>query len=104
MRGIAHLFEGHRRTLRKKRSPPSPFRQGHHGLLRWAERLPNSNFPPRYNVAPTDQIPIVRVDPRDDMRELTMARWGLLQSRGSKGLPIGDDHNLGGSRPIVLAH
>jgi putative SOS response-associated peptidase YedK len=42
------------------------------------ERLPQSNFPPRYNVAPTDQIPIVRVDPRDNTRELTMARWGLI--------------------------
>jgi NAD(P)-dependent dehydrogenase (short-subunit alcohol dehydrogenase family) len=28
------------------------------------ERLPASNFPPCYNVAPTDQIPVVRVDPR----------------------------------------
>ena len=28
-------------------------------------------FPPRYNIAPTDQIPIVRIDPRDGDRELT---------------------------------
>ena len=41
-------------------------------------RLPDSNFPPRYNVAPTDQIPVVRVDPRDGERELVMARWGLV--------------------------
>src|SRR4051812_2328277 len=41
-------------------------------------RLPQSNFPPRYNTAPTDQIPIVRVDPRDGERELVMARWGLV--------------------------
>jgi putative SOS response-associated peptidase YedK len=41
-------------------------------------RVPRLNFPPRYNVAPTDQIPIVRVDPRDGERELTMARWGLI--------------------------
>ncbi len=52
-------------------------REAYKRLFR-AERLPNSNFPPRYNVAPTDQIPIVRVDPRDDTRELTMARWGLV--------------------------
>jgi putative SOS response-associated peptidase YedK len=43
-----------------------------------AMRLPQSNFPPRYNIAPTDQIPIVRVDPRDGTRELAMARWGLI--------------------------
>ena len=41
-------------------------------------RLPESNFPPRYNVAPTDQIPIVRIDPRDGEREIVMARWGLV--------------------------
>ena len=45
-----------------------------------ALRLPQSNFPPRYNIAPTDQIPIVRIDPRDGTRELTMARWGLIPS------------------------
>jgi putative SOS response-associated peptidase YedK len=42
------------------------------------KRLPQSNFPPRYNIPPTDQIPIVRVDPRDGERELVMARWGLI--------------------------
>jgi putative SOS response-associated peptidase YedK len=41
-------------------------------------RTPRSNFPPRYNIAPTDQIPIVRIDPRDGERELVMARWGLI--------------------------
>jgi putative SOS response-associated peptidase YedK len=43
-----------------------------------AMRLPESNFPPRYNVAPTDPIPIIRIDPRDGERELAMARWGLI--------------------------
>jgi putative SOS response-associated peptidase YedK len=52
-------------------------REAYKNLFR-AERLPQSNFPPRYNIAPTDPIPIVRVDPRDGTRELTMARWGLI--------------------------
>jgi len=43
-----------------------------------ARRLPQSNFPPRYNIAPTDPVPIIRVDPRDGLRELVMARWGLV--------------------------
>src|SRR5262245_19637296 len=47
-------------------------------LLFKAEQLPESNFPPRYNIAPTDQIPIIRIDPRDHKRELVMARWGLV--------------------------
>jgi len=52
-------------------------RDAYAGLFR-AVRVPRSNFPPRYNVAPTDQIPIVRVDPRDGEREVVMARWGLI--------------------------
>jgi len=47
-------------------------------LLFGARRLPQSNFPPRYNIAPTDEIPIIRVDPRDGERELVMVRWGLV--------------------------
>ncbi len=47
------------------------------GLFK-VQRLAQSNFPPRYNIAPTDQIPIVRIDPRDGEREVVMARWGLI--------------------------
>jgi putative SOS response-associated peptidase YedK len=52
-------------------------RDAYRGLFK-AQRLPKSNFPPRYNIAPTDQIPIVRIDPRDGKREVIMARWGLI--------------------------
>jgi putative SOS response-associated peptidase YedK len=52
-------------------------RDAYRGLFK-ANRLPKSNFPLRYNIAPTDQIPIVRIDPRDDEREVVMARWGLI--------------------------
>ena len=52
-------------------------REAYKALFR-PERLPQSNFPPRYNIAPTDPVPIIRVDPRDGERELTMARWGLI--------------------------
>jgi putative SOS response-associated peptidase YedK len=52
-------------------------REAYKGLYK-AMRLPKSNFPPRYNIAPTDPIPIVRIDPRDGKREVTMARWGLI--------------------------
>ena len=39
-------------------------RDAYRGLFK-VNRLPKSNFPLRYNIAPTDQIPIVRIDPRD---------------------------------------
>jgi putative SOS response-associated peptidase YedK len=52
-------------------------RDAYRGLFK-AQRIAQSNFPPRYNIAPTDQIPIVRIDPRDGEREVIMARWGLI--------------------------
>src|SRR6188472_121853 len=52
-------------------------RDAYRGLFK-ANRLPKSNFPLRYNIAPTDQIPLVRIDRRDGEREVVMARWGLI--------------------------
>src|SRR3984957_20548738 len=34
------------------------------------------NFPPRYNVAPTQPIPVVRL--HDGKRSFALMRWGLL--------------------------
>jgi len=33
---------------------------------------------PRYNIAPTDQIPTVRQNPSRPARELSLMRWGLI--------------------------
>jgi putative SOS response-associated peptidase YedK len=35
---------------------------------------PTPNFPPSWNVAPTDQLPIVRFHPKDRQRSLDMMR------------------------------
>ncbi len=40
--------------------------------------LEQPNFPPRYNVAPTQPIPIVRLV--DGKRHFALVRWGLLPS------------------------
>jgi putative SOS response-associated peptidase YedK len=44
-------------------------------LFRYGEQ---PNFPPRYNVAPTQPVPIVRLV--DGKRSFTLMRWGLLPS------------------------
>ena len=41
---------------------------------------PPPNLPPRYNVAPTQNVPIVRRPKDTDGRELVLARWGLIPS------------------------
>ena len=35
---------------------------------------------PRYNVAPTQSVPIIRQNPKEPRRELSLARWGLVPS------------------------
>ena len=61
-------------------------------------RLPQSNFPPRYNIAPTDQVPIVRIDPRDGMREVVVARPPIHEAPNH---PVaGDDEVLHGRRQV----
>jgi putative SOS response-associated peptidase YedK len=37
-----------------------------------------SNFPPRYNIAPTQPIPLVRLEQGE--RHFALARWGLIPS------------------------
>jgi putative SOS response-associated peptidase YedK len=44
-------------------------------LFRYQEQ---PNFPPRYNVAPTQPIPIVRLT--EGQRQFALVRWGLLPS------------------------
>jgi putative SOS response-associated peptidase YedK len=42
-------------------------------LFRYREQ---PNFPPRYNVAPTQPVPIVRIV--EDRRQFALVRWGLI--------------------------
>ena len=35
---------------------------------------------PRYNVAPTQPVPIIRQHPKKPVRQLSLARWGLIPS------------------------
>jgi putative SOS response-associated peptidase YedK len=44
-------------------------------LFRFMER---PNLGPRYNIAPTQEVPIVRLSREGDRRELLQARWGLV--------------------------
>jgi putative SOS response-associated peptidase YedK len=39
---------------------------------------PTPNFPPSWNVAPTDPLPVVRYDRRAGQRSLDVMRWGLV--------------------------
>jgi putative SOS response-associated peptidase YedK len=36
---------------------------------------------PRYNIAPTQPVPIIRQNPKEPRREMSLVRWGLVPSR-----------------------
>lgn len=39
-----------------------------------------SDWSPRYNIAPTQPIPVIRQHPKEPIRELSLMRWGLIPS------------------------
>jgi len=38
------------------------------------------DWSPRYNIAPTQPIPVIRQNPKEPVRELSLMRWGLIPS------------------------
>lgn len=57
-------------------------------LYRITEPATARNLAPRYNIAPTQDVPVVRPGKAGGGRELTMVRWGLVPS-WAKDLAIG---------------
>jgi putative SOS response-associated peptidase YedK len=40
----------------------------------------DEDWGPRYNISPTQPIPVIRQNPREPVRELALVRWGLIPS------------------------
>jgi hypothetical protein len=38
------------------------------------------DWSPRYNVAPTQPVPVIRQNPKEPIRELSLMKWGLIPS------------------------
>jgi putative SOS response-associated peptidase YedK len=38
------------------------------------------DWSPRYNIAPTQSVPVIRQNPKEPVRELSLLRWGLIPS------------------------
>jgi putative SOS response-associated peptidase YedK len=38
------------------------------------------DWTPRYNIAPTQPVPVIRQHPREPVRRLSLMRWGLIPS------------------------
>jgi putative SOS response-associated peptidase YedK len=51
----------------------------------------DDDWTPRYNIAPTQPVPIIRQNPKEPRRELSLVRWGLIpwwakDSSGAAGM------------------
>jgi putative SOS response-associated peptidase YedK len=46
---------------------------------------PSFDFEPRYNIAPTQEVPLVRQETNGPGREILLARWGLIPSWSKDG-------------------
>ena len=66
-------------------------------VARYFETLVTDNFPPRFNIAPTQAVPIIRQDPatRAPTRQYALVRWGFIPSWSKTG----DFHG----RPLINA-
>jgi len=42
----------------------------------------NDDWNPRYNIAPTQPVPVIRQHPKEPVRQLSLMKWGLIPSWG----------------------
>lgn len=58
---------------------------------------------PRYNIAPTQPVPIIRQHPREPVRKLSLVRWGLIPSwakdRSSVAMMVNARSETAATRP-----
>lgn len=40
----------------------------------------DEDWSPRYNIAPTQPVPVIRQNPKEPIRELALVRWELIPS------------------------
>lgn len=38
----------------------------------------DEDWSPRYNIAPTQQVPVIRQHPKEPIRQLSLMKWGLV--------------------------
>jgi putative SOS response-associated peptidase YedK len=49
------------------------------------------DWAPRYNVVPTQPIPVIRLNPMEPVRKLSLMRWGLIPSWAKDTSGAGED-------------
>jgi putative SOS response-associated peptidase YedK len=47
-------------------------------IAEYFDTLDEVDWEPRYNIAPTQNVGIIRQDPSQPVRRFSLARWGLI--------------------------
>ena len=73
--------------FRKNLSPSTSFSRGYRLSRRkqiveeyFSTASGDEDWSPRYNVAPTQPVPVIRQNPKEPIREMSLMRWGLVPS------------------------
>jgi putative SOS response-associated peptidase YedK len=63
----------------------------------------DEDWTPRYNIAPTQPVPVIRQNPKEPRREVSLLRWGLIPSwskdMSSAGMMINARSETAATRP-----
>jgi putative SOS response-associated peptidase YedK len=43
---------------------------------KYFDTLSDEDWIPRYNIAPTQPVPVIRQNPKEPVHELSLVRWG----------------------------
>ena len=54
--------------------------RGREAFKKYFGKEPDEDWSPRYNIAPTQQVPVIRQHPKEPRRDLSLMRWGLIPS------------------------
>jgi len=69
--------------------------EGHFDCDPW-----DDDWSPRYNIAPTQAVPVIRQHPKEPVRQLSLMRWGLIPSWAKSYLLLRES-GMAGKTPAV---
>jgi putative SOS response-associated peptidase YedK len=62
------------------------------------------DWSPRYNIAPTQPVPIIRQNPKEPRRELSLVRWGLVPAWAKDASGAAMMINARSEQPTISPH
>lgn len=71
--GLAQIWHNPRMCGRYRLSRRKQIIEEYFDSAPWDE-----DWSPRYNIAPTQPVPVIRQNPKNNVRELSLMRWGLI--------------------------